>query len=245
MRIAVDPATPRVVTLPLPPLLHGTAQSTTMGTLALGGTVVLQSGASLDVDEALRLARAHRVTRIIVAGDAVALPFVEAIERSGRRLADLRSVLSSGMRFSDDVKRRLHAQGDVMIVDLLASSEGGPFAFGVTHRAEDLPARFVTTPETVLLDPDLNEVAPVAGALGILAFRGVLPSGYYGDPEKTARSFPVINGRRYVMPGDWARSRGDGSIEPARQTERGREHRRREGVPGRGRGRAAGASERR
>lgn len=213
VRIAVDPATPRVVTLPLPPLLHGTAQSTTMGTLALGGTVVLQSGASLDVDEALRLARAHRVTRIIVAGDAVALPFVEAIERSGRRLADLRSVLSSGMRFSDDVKRRLHAQGDVMIVDLLASSEGGPFAFGVTHRAEDLPARFVTTPETVLLDPDLNEVAPVAGALGILAFRGVLPSGYYGDPEKTARSFPVINGRRYVMPGDWARSRGDGSIE--------------------------------
>ncbi|MET0828780.1 MAG: AMP-binding protein [Microbacterium sp.] len=213
VRIAVDPATKRVVTLPLPPLLHGTAQSTTMGTLALGGTIVLQTGAHLDVDDALRLARTHRVTRVIVAGDAVALPFVEAIERSGERLADLDSVLSSGMRFSDDVKLRLHAQGDVMIVDLLASSEGGPFAFGVTRSAEDLPASFMTTPETVLLDPDLNEVAPEAGALGILAFRGVLPTGYYGDPEKTARSFPVINGQRYVMPGDWARSRGDGSIE--------------------------------
>ena len=213
VRVAVDPTTRRVVTLPLPPLLHGTAQSTTMGTLALGGTTVLQSGARLDVDEALRLARAHRVTRVIVAGDAVALPFVEAIERSGRRLVHLESVLSSGMRFSDDVKRRLHAQGDVMIVDLLASSEGGPFAFGITHRADDLPATFMTTPETVLLDPDLNEVAPEAGAIGILAFRGVLPTGYYGDPEKTARSFPVINGQRYVMPGDWARAGGDGSIE--------------------------------
>ncbi len=213
VRIAVDPATPRVVTLPLPPLLHGTAQSTTMGTLALGGTIVLQTGAHLDVDEALRLARAHRVTRVIVAGDAVALPFVEAIERSGERLTDLDSILSSGMRFSDDVKLRLHAQGDVMIVDLLASSEGGPFAFGVTRRAEDLPASFMTTPETVLLDSDLNEVAPEPGALGILAFRGVLPTGYYGDPEKTARSFPVINGQRHVMPGDWARARGDGSIE--------------------------------
>jgi acyl-CoA synthetase (AMP-forming)/AMP-acid ligase II len=41
----------------------------------------------------------------------------------------------------------------------------------------------------------------------------VLPTGYYGDPEKTARSFPVINGQRYVMPGDWARAGGDGSIE--------------------------------
>lgn len=212
-RIAVDPATPRVVTLPLPPLLHGTAQSTTMGTLALGGTVVLQTGAHLDVEEALRLAREHRVTRLIVAGDAVALPFVEALERSGEPLADLDSILSSGMRFSDDLKRRLHEQGHIMIVDLLASSEGGPFAFGVTRGAEDLPAMFMITPGTVLLDPDLNEVAPDAGAVGILAFRGVLPRCYYGDPEKTAQSFPVINGHRYVMPGDWARARGDGSIE--------------------------------
>ena len=211
--IAVDPGTPRVVTLPLPPLLHGTAQSTTMGTLALGGTIVLQSAAHLDVEEALQLARTHGVTRVIVAGDAVALPFVEAIERSGRPLPRLDSVISSGMRFSDEVKQRLHAQGDLMIVDLLASSEGGPFAFGITRGAEDLPTALVTTPDTVLLDAELNEVAPEAGAMGILAFRGVLPTGYYRDPVKTAATFPVIDGRRYVMPGDWARSRGDGSIE--------------------------------
>jgi acyl-CoA synthetase (AMP-forming)/AMP-acid ligase II len=213
VRIAVDPSTPRVIALPLPPLLHGTAQSTTMGALALGGTVVLQAAAHLDVHEALRLAREHEVTRLIVAGDAVALPFVEAVEASGEPLPHLTSILSSGMRFSDDVKRRLHAQGDIMIVDLLASSEGGPFAFGITRGMGDLPAVFMTTPGTVLLDDEMNEVAPVAGALGILAFRGVLPIGYYGDPDKTARAFPVLNGERYVVPGDWARARGDGSIE--------------------------------
>ncbi|MEV7694312.1 AMP-binding protein [Microbacterium sp. NPDC089189] len=212
-RIATDPRTPRVVTLPLPPMLHGTAQSTTMGTLALGGTIVLLESAHLDVADALRLVHAHGVTRLVVAGDAVALPLVEAVEADGRGLGAVDSIMSSGMRFSDEVKRRLHAHGEVMIVDLLASSEGGPFAFGITRAAGDLPAKLMLTPGTVLLDEQLTEVPPVAGARGILAFRGVLPRGYYGDPEKTARTFPTIGEHRYVMPGDWARARGDGSIE--------------------------------
>lgn len=213
VRIAVDPSTPRVVTLPLTPLMHGTAQSTTMGTLALGGTVVLHAAPRMDIDEALRLATTQRATRLIVAGDALGLPFAEAAERAGGGLPHVESIFSSGMRFSDDVKRRLHALGDLTIVDMLASSEGGPFAFGITRSVEDLPARFMITPGTVLLDEELNEIQADAGALGILAFRGILPAGYYGDPEKTAQNFPTIRGHRYVMPGDWARARGDGSIE--------------------------------
>ncbi|WP_448808242.1 AMP-binding protein [Agromyces bauzanensis] len=213
IRIAVDPATPRVVTLPLTPLMHGTAQSTTMGTLALGGTVVLHAAPRMDIDEALRLATTHRATRLIVAGDALGLPFAEAAERAGGGLPHVESIFSSGMRFSDDVKRRLHQLGNLTIVDMLASSEGGPFAFGITRSVDDLPARFMITPGTVLLDEELNEIQAEDGALGILAFRGILPAGYYGDPEKTAENFPTIRGHRYVMPGDWARARGDGSIE--------------------------------
>lgn len=213
VRIALDPSTPHPVTLPLPPLLHGTAQSTTMATLALGGTVVLQATPHLDIDEALRLALAHHVTRMIVAGDAVALPLAEAAERAGTGLLHVRTIISSGMRFSDEVKARLHGLGDLMIVDMLASSEGGPYAFGTTRGAADLPTRLELTPGTVLLDEDLNEIDTHAGALGVLAFRGVLPKGYYGDPEKTAQTFPTIRGHRYVMPGDWARADGSGGIE--------------------------------
>jgi 3-oxocholest-4-en-26-oate---CoA ligase len=153
------------------------------------------------------------VTRVIVAGDALALPLVETVERRGTGLAGLRWILSSGMRFSDDVKRRLHSLGDLAIVDMLASSEGGPFAFGVTHGVDELPARLMLTPGTVLLDDDLGEIQAEAGALGILAFRGVLPKGYFRDPAKTAQTFPTIRGTRYIMPGDWARARGDGSVE--------------------------------
>src|SRR5664279_2390261 len=57
--IAVDPATPKIVTLPMSPLLHGTAQSMTMGTLALGGTVVLHTHPSMDIDAVYRLMIEH------------------------------------------------------------------------------------------------------------------------------------------------------------------------------------------
>jgi acyl-coenzyme A synthetase/AMP-(fatty) acid ligase len=128
-------------------------------------------------------------------------------------LPHVKWIFSSGMRFSDDVKRRLHSIGDLEIIDLLASSEGGPYAFGITKSVDDLPARLVLTPGAVLLDEDYNEISLEAGALGILGYRGVLPKGYYGDPEKTAKTFLQIRGHRYVVPGDWARSNGDGTID--------------------------------
>ena len=212
IEIAIDPATPRVVTLPMSPMLHGTAQSMTMGTLSLGGTIVLHAFASMDLDEAYRLLTEHRATRLIVAGDALALPLAEMAEQH-HGLPHVKWIFSSGMRFSDDVKRRLHSIGDLEIIDLLASSEGGPYAFGITKGVDDLPARLVLTPGAVLLDEDYNEISLEAGALGILGYRGVLPKGYYGDPEKTAKTFLQIRGHRYVVPGDWARSNGDGTID--------------------------------
>lgn len=210
--IAVDPATPKIVTLPMSPLLHGTAQSMTMGTLALGGTVVLHTHPSMDVDAVYRLMIEHRATRLIVAGDALALPLADIAERDGG-LPHVRWIFSSGMRFTDEVKRRLHSLGDLEIIDLLASSEGGPYAFGITKSVDDLPARLVLTSGAVLLDEEYNEISLDAGALGLLGYRGVLPKCYYGDPEKTAKTFLQIRGHRYVVPGDWARSNGDGTIE--------------------------------
>jgi acyl-CoA synthetase (AMP-forming)/AMP-acid ligase II len=210
--IAVDPANPATVTLPMSPLLHGTAQSMTLGTLAVGGTVVLQPSASVDVDDAYRLITDHAVTRVIVAGDALALPLADVAERHGG-LPSVRWIYSSGMRFTDGVKRRLHDLGELTIIDMLAASEGGPFAFGITRSADDLPARLVMTPGAVLLDEEHRELEPTAGTLGILGFRGILPRGYYGDPQKTAETFLEIGEHRYIVPGDWARANGDGTIE--------------------------------
>jgi acyl-CoA synthetase (AMP-forming)/AMP-acid ligase II len=39
-----------------------------------------------------------------------------------------------------------------------------------------------------------------------------VPLGYFNDPEKTAKTFPVLHGRRYAVPGDHARVEATGTI---------------------------------
>ncbi|NEE00482.1 AMP-binding protein [Phytoactinopolyspora halotolerans] len=210
--IAVDRA-PRVATLPLAPFIHGTALFTSLNTLVLGGTVIIHASPRLDVEEALRLLHDEAATRLVLAGDAVALPLVTAAEQAGTGLGQVRSVISSGMRLSDETKRRLHALADLTIADLLAATEGGPFAAAITSSVDDLPARLKLMDDAAVLDNDGVEVQDRVGALGRLAFRGAFAKGYLGDEAKTRETFREFGGRRYVVPGDWARVLGDGHIE--------------------------------
>ncbi|MFH8249336.1 AMP-binding protein [Microbacterium sp. B2969] len=211
--IACDPATTHMVNLPLAPFMHGTALTTSMNTLTLGGTVLVTSSARLDADAALRFANDAKATRVIVAGDAVAVPLVEAAERGGLTLSTVTSIMSSGMRFSPETKRGLHRLGDLTIFDMLASTEGGGFAVTTTTGEDDLPGRPKLFPTAVVLDEQRNEIQDRPGRLGVLAQRGALPLGYYGDQEKTDATFPVIDGIRHVIPGDWVRVEDDRHIE--------------------------------
>ena len=61
-----------------------------------------------------------------------------------------------------------------------------------------------------MLDDDLRPAT--VGVVGKLARRGHVPVGYYKDPEKTAATFPVIDGVRWSVPGDHARIEADGTI---------------------------------
>ena len=64
--------------------------------------------------------------------------------------------------------------------------------------------------ETTVLDD--GPPARAAGVVGKLARRGHIPLGYYKDPEKTAATFPVVDGVRWSVPGDHARIEDDGTI---------------------------------
>ncbi len=65
-----------------------------------------------------------------------------------------------------------------------------------------------------MLSADLDrELAPGEDELGWLAKSGRLALGYLGDADKTARTYPVIDGVRYAVPGDRAKVRVDGTIE--------------------------------
>jgi 3-oxocholest-4-en-26-oate---CoA ligase len=64
--------------------------------------------------------------------------------------------------------------------------------------------------ETTVLDEQLRPAG--VGVVGKLARRGRIPLGYFKDPEKTAATFPEVEGVRWSVPGDHARIEEDGTI---------------------------------
>ena len=64
-----------------------------------------------------------------------------------------------------------------------------------------------------MLDEDHRPVEPGSGKKGLLARSGRIPLGYYRDEEKTARTFVHDpDGKRWVIPGDFATVEADGTI---------------------------------
>jgi acyl-CoA synthetase (AMP-forming)/AMP-acid ligase II len=63
-----------------------------------------------------------------------------------------------------------------------------------------------------VLDDDWKPVARGTGEIGRLARSGNIPLGYYKDPEKSATTFPVVDGVRWSVPGDLAEVDHDGRI---------------------------------
>src|SRR5262249_8749520 len=65
---------------------------------------------------------------------------------------------------------------------------------------------------TKVFDENDQEIPPGSDKIGLLANGGLTPIGYYKDPGKSATTFRIINGRRYSIPGDYARVGADGTI---------------------------------
>ena len=204
------------VLMPAVPLMHATGLFNSMGALLAGGRVVTARPGRLDPRHVWETVAAQRVRTLVVAGNAVGQPLVDelaAAERAGRPhdLSSLDSVVSSGTALSDRLKRALHERASVTITDAIASSEGGPFAYAVTSSVDDLPARFFPAAPTKVLAGD-RPVVPGSGQVGVLAFGGPIPLGYYKDTAKTTATFRIVDGVRYTMPGDLAMVEQDGAI---------------------------------
>jgi acyl-CoA synthetase (AMP-forming)/AMP-acid ligase II len=203
--------------MPVVPLMHGTGLFNSMGALLVGGRVITARQGGFDARHIWETVAEQRANTIIVAGNAVGQPLVTeliAAEQAGRPhdLGPLRSVLSSGTAFSDRLKQALHERTDVTIIDAIASSEGGPFAFAITSSVDDLPGRFFPVPATKVISSDDTEVVPGSGQTGMLGYSGPMPLGYYKDTTKTAATFRVIDGVRYAIPGDLVEVEADGAI---------------------------------
>jgi 3-oxocholest-4-en-26-oate---CoA ligase len=207
-----------IVCLPAPPLMHATGMYTSLGALLASGRVVYLTSRSYDPDELARTVPVQQVDTVSIVGDVFALPLADALDRAAQAgrpydLSSLRRILSVGVTWSANVKRRLLAHGDFVCRDMVAASEGGPFAISETRRGDHaVTSRFMLLPGARVIDEAGRDVVPGSGQVGVLAAPADDEIGYLGDPAKTAQTFRTLDGRRWVVPGDLASLEADGSV---------------------------------
>ncbi len=202
--------------LMIPPLMHGSAQWTAFNVFTMGGRIVIPDDVrQLKAAEILALASREKVLTISLVGDAMARPLVEELESGEFDLASLAAITNGGAAMSPTVRIRLRqALPHISILDAVGSSESGLQMNAVAAGdAVDTVAVFTPQPDTAVLSPDRDSVLSAGGGEGWLARKDLVPLGYLGDAEKTAKTFPTIDGVRWSVPGDRAISLPNGQIE--------------------------------
>jgi acyl-CoA synthetase (AMP-forming)/AMP-acid ligase II len=203
----------RMVTFPLSPLMHGGAQAGLLMHLFAGHLTILEP--KFDPQRTWEIIDDNGVMLIFMTGDAMARPLIEEFERraatgSPYSGASLFAVSSSAAIFSPEVKERwIAALPNPVYTDSVGASETGFQGMGMQdkeHISSDGPVVGLG-PNSVVLD-EHNRVLDLeknVGEIGRLARGGSVPVGYYKDPEKSAATFLEIDGKRYSVPGDFAR----------------------------------------
>lgn len=220
-QLAANAANGGVKLLPGPPFMHGAAHWVAFNFFTNGNTIVLPSVTEhLDVEDLLATVSEHGVNVVLIVGDAFGRPLADGIEAAvSSGSPDLSSVLaiaSGGAALSPGVKRRLlDALPSIIVIDGLGASETGQQATQLTAAGqESTTGDFTPGPGMCILSEDLTTVLPAGDEeLGWLGQSGRVPLGYFGDAAKTARTFPIIDGVRYAVPGDRARLTDDGRLE--------------------------------
>ncbi len=207
---------PGPLSLPACPLMHGTGLFNGLNTLALGGSVVTLENTHFDVEEFLDVVQDQRVKSTFIVGDAFAKPILKALDEQSARwdISSLRVIISSGVMWSSETKQGLlRHHPDLILVDAFGSSEAIGMGSSVSSsNAAAKTATFSLSAESVVVTEDGRLVEPGSGELGRVGVRGRTPVGYYKDPVKSAATFPVIDGVRYSVPGDFATVEADGTI---------------------------------
>jgi fatty-acyl-CoA synthase len=204
------------VFVPCCPLMHGTGLLSAINVLSQGGTVVTLTQPSFDAVELLETIERRKVNSLAIVGDAFAKPILRELDTHPGRydLSSLMGVVSSGVMWSPEVKQGLlKHHRNMVLTDSFGASEA--VGFGRSDTTADGTtevARFQLGAHCKVFTEDFREVQPGSDEAGFVARSGAIPRGYYKDEAKTAKTFPVINGVRYSMPGDYCKVTADGTL---------------------------------
>ncbi|MFZ5913805.1 MAG: AMP-binding protein, partial [Pseudomonadota bacterium] len=206
------------VSIPACPLMHGTGIWVgAFAPLMIGGCVVTLPNLNFDPDAIWRQVQQHRVTDLIIVGDAFAKPLSNALDAAadaGRPydIASLNLVISSGVMWTAEVKQQMLKHKDMFLIDAMGSTEGSMGRSLTTRATSSATAKFQMGEFTKVFNDRDEEVKPGSGESGMIAAGGMVPVGYFKDPDKSAKTFRTINGVRYSFPGDFATVDADGAI---------------------------------
>jgi fatty-acyl-CoA synthase len=216
VRAALEASPGGVTLMPACPLMHGTGGFTANTTLAEGGRVCLLESRKFDPVELLDTVEREKVNGLVIVGDPFSRPLIEALTAQPGHwdLSSLMMVISSGAMWSESIKQELlsHHAG-MLLVDAFSSSEALGMGVSVSGAGAAVEtAKFTLGPDVKVLTEDGRQVEPGSEEIGVLALGGRNPLGYYKDEEKSDRTFKVIDGVRYSVPGDFAQVAADGTI---------------------------------
>jgi len=207
---------PGARSLPSPPFMHGAAHWGAFSVWGSGGTICVQSEPRhLDPDDIWSTVAREKVQVMLIVGDAFARPLLDQLEKASYDLSSLFMIVSGGAILTAGIKDQLLEKlPHVRIMDALGSSESGAQGAHFSEPgAKASTGAFTPSPGNVVLSEDLSRVLePGDPEHGWLARAGHVPLGYYRDPEKTAKTFPVVGGVRYAVPGDRASLDADGTL---------------------------------
>jgi acyl-CoA synthetase (AMP-forming)/AMP-acid ligase II len=196
--------------------MHGAAQWAAFINLCGGRPFVMAPTTThFDPAEAWSVASRERVVSMSMVGDAFGRPLVDELESGDYDLSGLLVLITGGAALSAPLKQRfIELLPQLTILDAGGSSESGSQMGQVSSRGLSATGRFAPNPGAVVVSEDMTRIlSPGDEEIGWLAQQGLIPLGYLGDADKTARTFPVIEGIRHSVPGDRARWDADGQIE--------------------------------
>lgn len=202
------------------PMMHGLGVYSLLTTLAFGGTVVTSSAPRFIAADAWDAIARYGVNALKIPGDAMGKPLLEALEQRAS-VADLEGftlLISSAAVFSMHIKRDLVQRlPNLQLLDILGGSESAALGHATMSRqsagsSEGRSLKLQIGEFVRVFTEDHKEVSPGSGEVGMIARRGLIADGYYKDPARTAQTFPVINGERYCLLGDWGEVLADGTV---------------------------------
>jgi acyl-CoA synthetase (AMP-forming)/AMP-acid ligase II len=174
--------------IPCAPVMHGTGCWLGWFIPMLGGAhIVNLTARSLQPHEVLETVERHGVNGLTIVGDSFAKPLIKALDEG-------------------------KSDGSAYDMSSMGSTEG---SMGSQITAKGMPtetAKFTKGPLAKVFNEHDQEVVPGSGEVGMVAAGGNVPLGYFKDPDKSARTFRVINGERYSFPGDFATVDADGTL---------------------------------